>query len=666
MISTGSPKVTIYEGVVTGADGEARETSCELTATMGTTQGSPEGGVSYNTVHELAVKVVRTRHPPVMSLGIYDDWYLFGPTQDVIAAYHTYTAECLKLGEKIQSKKSRALPGAAMTAEEQAQLTAALEPLAIPTGGIVAGGIPIGDTAFVTEHLKGAFKEANDIINKIHRVMVSAQRIKPRIVQDLYKITRWCLSPAKINHYLRCIPKATLLPFIQEYDEAIYRLTLTITSLDPTTHSSDTPRGHLSKLIGQLPARMGGLGLASAVATADAQRSGNLALTAHLVAEALGSSFNPETHGKIALPELYTLFGEERVKDVPGLLPPEEMWKTPLRKVASHFNTAAHKQALENVLTLTPSRENKAYLLSGGEEGAAWLLSYEGKRLTDPEFQALLRARILAPPRTGTPPEGPCRRCGKPDGGIGVHALECTKVNQGPLCAKNNWSSRHAAVKAAIAKSLNRAIKKNCSDIGLIPMFEPYPVAYWPVKVPGIEANEAKSDLLFNVRMADGKVGENKMLADVAVTQAGPTRGGLRATRADGGAASGEAKERSKEKKYNDLFHVPLGANVPLVLETGGRMTENTRRALSTYIRWHIMGIGNDVEWTPHQLARYNVYWRDLIDATVVSLVKEVAGALLDNCTIRENPAPPHPLSRGTSKAPAEMDVDSEDAQGGA
>ena len=50
-------------------------------------------------------------------------------------------------------------------------------------------------------------------------------------------------------------------------------------------------------------------------------------------------------------------------------------------------------------------------------------------------------------------------------------------------------------------------------------------MAYWPVKVPGIEANEAKSDLLFSTRMADGKVGEAKILADVAVTQAGPTRG---------------------------------------------------------------------------------------------------------------------------------------------
>ena len=52
----------------------------------------------------------------------------------------------------------------------------------------------------------------------------------------------------------------------------------------------------------------------------------------------------------------------------------------------------------------------------------------------------------------------------------------------------------------------------------------------------------------------------------------------------------------------------------------------------------------------------------------VVNLVKEVAGALLDNCTIRENPAPIHPHSRGTSKAPAAtaMDLDSADTQEGA
>jgi hypothetical protein len=84
--------------------------------------------------------------------------------------------------------------------------------------------------------------EANSIINNIHRVMVSAQRIKPRIVQDLYKIIRWCIAPAKINHFLRNIPKATLLPYIKAYDEAVYNLTLTITSLDHSLLSNHAQR----------------------------------------------------------------------------------------------------------------------------------------------------------------------------------------------------------------------------------------------------------------------------------------------------------------------------------------------------------------------------------------------------------------------------------------
>ena len=33
-------------------------------------------------------------------------------------------------------------------------------------------------------------------------------------------------------------------------------------------------------------------------------------------------------------------------------------------------------------------------------------------------------------------------------------------------------------------------------------------------------------------------------------------------------------------------------------------------------------------------------YWRRLIDAMVVGLVKQVAGTLLDNCAIRKRPAP--------------------------
>ena len=104
-------------------------------------------------------------------------------------------------------------------------------------------------------------------------------------------------------------------------------------------------------------------------------------------------------------------------------------------------------------------------------------------------------------------------------------------------------------------------------------------------------------------------------------------------------------------------------------METGGRLTEKTRRALSSYIRRDIMGVEDEDKWTPHLLARYNVYWRGLIDAMVVGLVKQVAGTLLDNCAIRKRSAAfsPRAPARGTGEVSEEMDVVSPGApRGGA
>jgi hypothetical protein len=561
-----------------------------------------------------------------------------------------------------------------MEVEELVQLEEALAPLAIPTGGIVAAGIPIGDPAFVHNHLKGAFMEANSIINNIHRVMVSAQRIKPRIVQDLYKIIRWCIAPAKINHFLRNIPKATLLPYIKAYDEAVYNLTLTITSLDHSLHRSSTRHGHISKLLAQLPANRGGLGLTSAEATADAQRAGNLALTANLVATALGPSFDPATKGKLVLPELYDLFHPDKVKDKDPLLatPVAEMWATQLKKVASSFNSSSHGPAQQHVLSLITNLDNKAYLLSGTKEGSAWLLSYLSKRLTDPEFQALLRARIQAPATDGTPPEGRCSCCGLADGGIGVHALECQEINQGKECSAENKSSRHVSAKFAVIGALNYAIKEEGAPFGTIPLREPIPGDYWiPKEDKLVEAAKSRADILFPKRATEGQERVVYVLGDVSCPHPSSKdgRGGLKAATVEGGAASGEVAERKKENHYKKLFHVPVGGMLPIIMETGGRLTEKTRRALSSYIRRDIMGVEDEDKWTPHLLARYNVYWRGLIDAMVVGLVKQVAGTLLDNCAIRKRSAAfsPRAPARGTGEVSEEMDVVSPGApRGGA
>ena len=49
------------------------------------------------------------------------------------------------------------------------------------------------------------------------------------------------------------------------------------------------------------------------------------------------------------------------------------------------------------------------------------------------------------------------------------------------------------------------------------------------------------------------------------------------------------------------------------------------------WLRHDILGMGKEQEWTYVLITRYNVYWRDLIDAIVIALVKEVAGTLLWN-----------------------------------
>jgi hypothetical protein len=403
-----------------------------------------------------------------------------------------------------------------------------------------------------------------------------------------------------------------------------------------SAHSSQTPHGFISKLIAQLPARMGGLGLASAEGTADAQRAGNLALTAKIVADILGDEFDPQSKGKTALPELYVLLHEDKVKAAnPGLSAPIwELWEKQLSKGAAIFNAAAHAPALERILKLIPDPEQKAYLLSGGEDGAAWLLSYRTRLLTDPEIQALLRARILAPPTERTPLPGQCARCSPGrETGNGIHALECQGANQGRDCAFNNKTRRHALVKRALMHAINGIIaKEKPPGMDRVKPEEPLAVAHWRVKEGGNEG--LRADLLLPRAAPMGMANILRaapILVDVGITHPSTKRVGMIAATAEGAGASADAMEKGKFRHYDNNFVVPVGGLLPVIMETGGRLSKNTRRSLSAYIRHDILGMGEEQEWTYGLITRYNVYWRDLIDAMVIALVKEVAGTLLWN-----------------------------------
>jgi hypothetical protein len=83
----GKPNKVIYSGRGLDEKGGSREYSITITATRGTTQGSPEAGASYDVVHDIAIRAIRINHPNVIAMGIHDDWYFFGEAEEVIAAY---------------------------------------------------------------------------------------------------------------------------------------------------------------------------------------------------------------------------------------------------------------------------------------------------------------------------------------------------------------------------------------------------------------------------------------------------------------------------------------------------------------------------------------------------------------------------------------------------
>ncbi|NDA55759.1 MAG: hypothetical protein EBX61_05550, partial [Betaproteobacteria bacterium] len=84
------PNQVIYPGYVNVQDNSGRSVKKPIKyvqwATRGTTQGSPEGGISYIAVHDRVIEKVKNAHQRVTMCGIYDDWYFMGEWKDVAEA----------------------------------------------------------------------------------------------------------------------------------------------------------------------------------------------------------------------------------------------------------------------------------------------------------------------------------------------------------------------------------------------------------------------------------------------------------------------------------------------------------------------------------------------------------------------------------------------------
>jgi hypothetical protein len=357
-------------------------------ASKGVTQGGVEAPFVYAFAHRPAVDNTMAAHQSLTAAGQADDTYFMDAPLPLLLALSTYKVELAKLGETLQLSKCQLTLGPAVPPESMSAILEASSALGVQVvPGFLAGGIPVGTVAFVESELAGLFSEAKGVIDLLGRATASVHSSSNcTSVQGIYKIMRWCMAPAKVNHLLRGLPSTALQHHVREYDKQLYLLLLQLLNV-PASPDLDpnTVKGALLMDKVHLPARQGGLGLGSAAKTADAARRGNLALTASIVATTLakGGGFDVERDGKTVLPELFHLFDPATINPLgiealPGA-PPASYFTHQGKKLSHIFNVQANAALEKSVRArMNGDPQAAASFLSGGGGGCHLLAHHLG------------------------------------------------------------------------------------------------------------------------------------------------------------------------------------------------------------------------------------------------------------------------------------------------
>ena len=509
-----------------GAPNQATYDGFTLTVERGVNQGDPMGPVLYSTASKPAVDSVLRQHPTVRITGIMDDKYLMGPSKDVLMAMETYNLELSKLCLQQQVSKTAALHGFFLTPSKatpgsrfEAHILCNLHNITF-ADGLSVGGVPVGSTEYVHKELSALVDTLTQHMGRVreaikHHTTVQADAGAPAVrAARIYKLLRWCLAPAMLTYWLRTLPVEVIRPHAWRYDEEVFAAVLDLLEV-PHDHAhvnASTDSGRLVRDRVHLHAESGGLGLTAAAQVAPDARLGNLLLTAHLVARALGPGFDPKEHGDAALPELSELLeapetqrlGLEGLQGVTTL----SAFEVPRFHMSSNLAHARRDARLQAVLRQVLEPEAAAWLLSCGGEGANYLMADRGAlhrgvpELANDHFRALLRARAgLQPAPYGHSPRGfvsaaeppgrwgdTCFKmgCGQPLGTSGLHNLVCQEIGQGGV--RGMRTSRHAPVKYALAAAM-----RGVGGAASVPMAEPNLLTYWEEKPSYLAAHAPRT-----------------------------------------------------------------------------------------------------------------------------------------------------------------------------
>jgi hypothetical protein len=605
----------------------------------GVTQGEPFAALLYSTALKEAVDATLAQHPSITVRGIADDRHFFGPLDDVLAALDTYKIELAKSGQNMQREKTTIYSPQGM---QHAAAACAARGYAAATG-LRVGGAPIGDASYVQSCLA---KFVDGVEDKCARIMAlfGVQKLTGVQTQDFYRILRWCLTPAAINHLLRTVPPDDIRVHAMRFDDVMYKFFIAIIGVDPDDADVNpaTPNGDLTAARARLSAAAGGLGITSAASTTTAAYLGSLCLTTHYAKQALGDGPVDAAQLANAFPLLATAVRGGNFSAIPNLagasLPDiaEEQFSRVQRKLTREVN----KNAFTNIFSRVVDPEAKAWLLSGQKNGATFLVSYPefGGGLSDIQFVTLVKARLglRVLKDTGDNPQQ-CPACSglkangsgtlRPEMTVlradGIHALHCREKGKGGLSGMT--SARHQHLKFSVVN----IIKRYGSKTTIVHDTEPVIADFYPIKdnQPAVRGDIAVTTNGITT------------ILDTVVSHPHAARE-PRVARIPGFAAG--AAHLGKMNLYSKTYDIPSGHMVPLSAETGGHLHDGFK----TYIKSIIeagLAVGGAPEplWTPALRTEFSSRLQTAFVTINLAIARSVAIALIRGSVIVERYAPP-------------------------
>ena len=399
---------------------------------------------------------------------------------------------------------------------------------------------------------------------------------------------------------MRTTPTKHTLPHVDGLEDTIFALLNAIIKADsPNESAPDIERRAIAKLITKLPARRGGLGLGDLAATASSAFVGSVALTGHIVKgfldlEANPTRFAPDADTARLFPDVAAAFSDgsiHRIQKYAGK-PISEFLDTKVTRVQHTLSSLAAKTAQTVIHERIEQPDDKAFFLSGGDEGAYWLMnagSFKTRALTDSEFSVLVKARLGLRTVTGCSAPTPCPRCTHAPGTApqligpsGTHILTCTEGGKGG--ARGQRNIRHALVKEGVRSSMVDTARSSTA----VPAGEPFVSDHFPTK----DGVALKKDSEKNRADITGIYMGRTILIDTVVCH--PTVRSNKGVSTKPGLAADDAFKR-KELQYGKLFDIPVGSLVPFAVETGGRWHPAARDFVKRWVKFG-MAIGENHE----------------------------------------------------------------------